>query len=117
MALVAFTSQSLGAAIMPIPCDMSGSNSTSMPVADMAVMDHSAHYAGTDGVGEVPGQNTSDCCGPDGNCAMGACVSVSLSPQSSLLSASRFVSLKPRLDVVSVTPPFMLSPYRPPIFH
>lgn len=119
MALMAFLSQSVGAAIfLPMPCDMSGSSSGGMPVAvmaEMTAMDHSAHFSGADGAGELSVNSTSDCCDPGGDCAMGSCVSVSLSQQSAYMPAAKFVSPKPGSHVVSVTPPFILSPYRPPI--
>lgn len=118
MALMAFLGQSVGAAILPMPCDMSGSSSGSMPVAvmaEMAAMDHSAHFSGADGAAELSAKNTSDCCDSGGDCAMGSCVSVSIFQQSAYLSPGRFVSSKPGSHVVSVTPPFLLSPYRPPI--
>lgn len=116
MALMAFLSQSVGAAIfLPMPCDMGGSSSGSMALADMAAMDHSAHFSGADGAAELSAKNTSDCCDSGGDCAMGSCVSVSIFQQSAYLSPGRFVSSKPGSHVVSVTPPFLLSPYRPPI--
>ncbi len=105
--LLAFTGQTLTAAVMP--CTMMDHTPSKMTMGDNVHHDHGFHNAGASStMDEKP-------CQQDSSCPMSSCMVAGILPSVALLPSAPFASEKIRFSTRSFASASIASLYRPPI--